>query len=96
MSEALLTVRDLKAGYGDGRLIVDGVDLDVSAGEIVTMIGQNGAGKSTVLKGIYNMTRERHGDVAARRCSRCLTCRRTSCCGAGSPTSRSSTPSFRS
>ena len=56
MSEALLTVRDLKAGY-DGRLIVDGIDLDVHAGEIVTMIGPNGAGKSTVLKGIYNMTR---------------------------------------
>ena len=50
MSEALLTVRDLKAGY-DGRLIVDGIDLDVHAGEIVTMIGPNGAGKSTVLEG---------------------------------------------
>ena len=64
MSEALFNVRGLKAGYGDGRLIVDGVDLDVSAGEIVTMIGQNGAGKSTVLKGIYHMTRERHGSVS--------------------------------
>jgi branched-chain amino acid transport system ATP-binding protein len=63
MSDALLTVSNLKAGYGDGRLIVDGVDLDVAAGEVVTMIGQNGAGKSTVLKGIYHMTRERHGDV---------------------------------
>jgi branched-chain amino acid transport system ATP-binding protein len=63
MSEAILIVRDLKAGYGGGRLIVDGVDLEVASGEIVTMIGQNGAGKSTVLKGIYNMTRERHGDV---------------------------------
>jgi branched-chain amino acid transport system ATP-binding protein len=63
MSEAILIVRNLKAGYGGGRLIVDGVDLEVASGEIVTMIGQNGAGKSTVLKGIYNMTRERHGDV---------------------------------
>ena len=63
MSEALLKVRNLRAGYGDGRLIVDGVDLEVAAGEVVTMIGQNGAGKSTVLKGIYHMTRERHGDV---------------------------------
>lgn len=63
MSAPLLTVRDLKAGYGDGRLIVDGVDLEVAAGEVVTMIGQNGAGKSTVLKAIYHMTRERHGDV---------------------------------
>jgi branched-chain amino acid transport system ATP-binding protein len=63
MSEAILIVRNLKAGYGGGRLIVDGVDLEVASGEIVTMIGPNGAGKSTVLKGIYNMTRERHGDV---------------------------------
>jgi len=63
MSDAVLDVRGLKVGYGDGRLIVDGVDLKVEAGEIVTMIGQNGAGKSTVLKGIYNMARERHGDV---------------------------------
>jgi branched-chain amino acid transport system ATP-binding protein len=64
MSEPVLDVRGLKVGYGDGRLIVDGVDLQVEPGEIVTMIGQNGAGKSTVLKGIYNMARERHGDVA--------------------------------
>jgi branched-chain amino acid transport system ATP-binding protein len=63
MSDALLTVRDLRAGYGGGRMIVDGIDLDVAAGEVVTMIGQNGAGKSTVLKGIYHMTRERQGDV---------------------------------
>jgi branched-chain amino acid transport system ATP-binding protein len=63
MSEPLLTVRDLKAGYGDGRLIVVGIDLDVAAGEVVTMIGQNGAGKSTLLKAIYHMTRERRGDV---------------------------------
>jgi branched-chain amino acid transport system ATP-binding protein len=63
MSNGFLSVRDLKAGYGDGRLIVDGVDIEVAAGEVVTMIGQNGAGKSTVLKGIYHMTRERHGAV---------------------------------
>jgi branched-chain amino acid transport system ATP-binding protein len=63
MSAAIFTVSGLRAGYGGGRLIVDGVDLEVAAGEVVTMIGQNGAGKSTVLKGIYNMTPERHGDV---------------------------------
>ncbi len=63
MSDAVLDVRGLKVGYGDGRLIVDGIDLTVDAGEVVTMIGQNGAGKSTVLRGIYNMARERHGEV---------------------------------
>jgi len=63
MSDAVLDVRGLKVGYGDGRLIVDGVDLQVASGEIVTMIGQNGAGKSTLLKGIYNMARERHGEI---------------------------------
>jgi branched-chain amino acid transport system ATP-binding protein len=66
MSDAVLRIRGLKAGYGGGRLIVDGIDLEVAAGEVVTMIGQNGAGKSTALKGIYNMTRERQGDVLLR------------------------------
>jgi branched-chain amino acid transport system ATP-binding protein len=58
----MLKVRGLKGGYG-GRLIVDGVDLDVAAGEIVTVIGQNGAGKSTILKSIFNMAPVREGVV---------------------------------
>jgi ABC-type branched-subunit amino acid transport system ATPase component len=66
MSDTVLTVRGLKAGYGGGRLIVDGIDLAVAAGEVVTMIGQNGAGKSTALKAVYNMTRDRQGDVLLR------------------------------
>jgi branched-chain amino acid transport system ATP-binding protein len=66
MSAPILRISGLRAGYGGGRLIVDGIDLDVAAGEVVTMIGQNGAGKSTALKGIYNMTRERQGDVLLR------------------------------
>jgi len=63
MSRALLTVRNLKAGYGDGRFIIDGVDFDLQSGEVVTVIGQNGAGKSTMLKAIYHLVRERSGDV---------------------------------
>lgn len=58
----MLKVRGLKGGYG-GKLIVDGVDLDVAAGEIVTVIGQNGAGKSTILKSIFNMAPVREGAV---------------------------------
>jgi branched-chain amino acid transport system ATP-binding protein len=59
----MLKVRGLKGGYGGGRLIVDGVDLDVEAGEIVTVIGQNGAGKSTILKSIFNMAPVRDGEI---------------------------------
>jgi branched-chain amino acid transport system ATP-binding protein len=59
----MLKVRGLKGGYGGGRLIVDGVDLDVEPGEIVTVIGQNGAGKSTILKSIFNMAPVREGEV---------------------------------
>lgn len=58
----MLKVQNLKGGYG-GRLIVDGVDLDVEAGEIVTVIGQNGAGKSTILKSIFNLAPVREGEV---------------------------------
>lgn len=58
----MLKVRGLKGGYG-GRLIVDGVDIDVAAGEIVTVIGQNGAGKSTILKSIFNLAPVRQGEV---------------------------------
>jgi len=59
----MLKVRDLKGGYGGGRLIVDGVDLDIEAGEITTIIGQNGAGKSTILKSIFNMVPVREGKM---------------------------------
>ena len=58
----MLEVRGLSGGYG-GRLIVEDVDIDVAAGEIVTVIGQNGAGKSTILKSIFNMVPERGGQV---------------------------------
>jgi branched-chain amino acid transport system ATP-binding protein len=61
-ADPILSVRGLRAGY-DGRLIVDGVDLDVAAGEVVTIIGQNGAGKSTLLKGIANLLRMRAGEI---------------------------------
>ena len=59
----MLKIRGLKGGYGGGRLIVDGVDIDVAAGEIVTIIGQNGAGKSTILKAVFNLAPVREGTV---------------------------------
>ena len=58
----ILEVSGLKAGYG-GRLIVDGVDISLGVQEIATVIGHNGAGKSTVLKGIFNTLPVKAGQV---------------------------------
>jgi branched-chain amino acid transport system ATP-binding protein len=47
----LMRVRDLHAFYGKSH-IIQGVDLDVEAGEIVSVLGRNGVGRSTMLKAI--------------------------------------------
>ncbi len=51
MTEPLLRVRDLHAYYSKSH-ILHGVDLEVAAGEIVAILGRNGAGRSTTLKAI--------------------------------------------
>jgi branched-chain amino acid transport system ATP-binding protein len=48
---ALMRVRGLHAFYGKSH-IIQGVDLDVGAGEIVSVLGRNGVGRSTMLKAI--------------------------------------------
>ncbi|MFB6081151.1 MAG: ABC transporter ATP-binding protein [Haloferacaceae archaeon] len=58
----LLSVRDLDAGYGDLQ-ILDGVDLDVGAGEYVAIVGPNGAGKSTVMKSVFGLTNRMDGTI---------------------------------
>lgn len=51
MTQALLKIEGLKVAYG-GIQAVKGIDLDVAQGELIALIGANGAGKSTVLKAI--------------------------------------------
>ena len=51
MSSPLLSVSDLKVAYG-GIQAVKGVSLEVFAGELVTLIGSNGAGKTTIMKAV--------------------------------------------
>jgi len=58
----LLEVRDLVAGYG-AITAVKGVSLVVEQGEIVTLIGSNGAGKSTTLRAISGVIRPRSGGI---------------------------------
>ena len=50
----MLEIRKLSAGYGRARVLFD-VDLEVRAGEVVALLGRNGAGKSTTLKAIMGL-----------------------------------------
>ncbi len=58
----LLSVRGLAAWYGESQ-ILHGVDFDVPAGEVVTLLGRNGAGKSTTLKSIMGVLPRREGSI---------------------------------
>jgi branched-chain amino acid transport system ATP-binding protein len=61
-SAPLLAVRDLQAWYGESH-ILHGASFDVRPGEVVTLLGRNGAGKSTTLKSIMGIVVQRSGSV---------------------------------
>jgi branched-chain amino acid transport system ATP-binding protein len=58
----LLELRDVESYYGEIRAL-HGISLDVDTGEIVALLGANGAGKSTTLKTISRLIRPRAGTV---------------------------------
>jgi branched-chain amino acid transport system ATP-binding protein len=58
----LLEVRGLKVSYG-GINAVKGIDLEMTAGELVTLIGANGAGKTTTLKALAGLLRPAAGRI---------------------------------
>ena len=58
----LLKVRDLESWYGESH-ILHGAAFDVGRGEVVTLLGRNGAGKTTALKSIMGMVGQRRGSV---------------------------------
>ncbi len=58
----MLRVNDLHAFYGESH-ILHGVDFNVKRGELVTLLGRNGAGRSTTLKAIMNMVGRRTGSI---------------------------------
>jgi branched-chain amino acid transport system ATP-binding protein len=55
MTEVLLSVENLVAGYEPGLPIVNGASIHAGKGEIVALLGPNGAGKSTLLKAIAGL-----------------------------------------
>lgn len=62
MSNALLSVANLQAWYGESH-ILHGVDFEIKRGELITLLGRNGAGRTTTLKAILGLTGKRTGSV---------------------------------
>ena len=65
MSEPLLQLRGIETFYGKIQAL-KGIDLDVNEGEIVTLIGANGAGKSTTMMTIFGTPRARKGTITLK------------------------------
>ena len=62
MSEPLLAVREIHTYYGDSY-VLQGVSLDLPEGRIVTILGRNGMGKTTLIRSVAGLTPPRRGDV---------------------------------
>ncbi|MEI7537767.1 MAG: ABC transporter ATP-binding protein [Comamonadaceae bacterium] len=62
-AETLLEARGLAAWYGAAQILFD-VDLKVQRGEVVALMGRNGAGKSTTLKALIGMLGKRRGSIS--------------------------------
>lgn len=61
-SDVLLSVEHLQAGYG--RIVgVEDISIEVRRGELVVLLGRNGAGKSTVLRAVSSMIKPRRGTI---------------------------------
>ena len=61
-TEELLSLSGVNAWYGESH-ILHGVDLRVNRGEVVTLLGRNGAGRTTTLKSIMGMVGKRTGSI---------------------------------
>jgi branched-chain amino acid transport system ATP-binding protein len=58
----MLSVRQLQASYGAAQVLFD-ISLEVGAGEVVTLLGRNGMGKTTTVRSIMGLLRPRGGEV---------------------------------
>jgi branched-chain amino acid transport system ATP-binding protein len=58
----MLSVRHLQASYGPAQVLFD-ISLEVGAGEVVTLLGRNGMGKTTTVRSIMGLLRPRGGEV---------------------------------
>ena len=58
----MLTVRNLQAAYGPAQVLFD-INFDIAAGEVVTLLGRNGMGKTTTIMTIMGLVKARGGEV---------------------------------
>jgi branched-chain amino acid transport system ATP-binding protein len=63
VSERVIEVKNLVAGYLPGVNILNGVNFYADKGELIGIIGPNGAGKSTLLKAIFGLVKVREGSI---------------------------------
>lgn len=62
MAKEMLSIKDLHAWYGESH-ILHGVNLTVHEGEVITLLGRNGAGRSTTMRAIVGLTGKRTGSI---------------------------------
>jgi branched-chain amino acid transport system ATP-binding protein len=65
MASAMLEVKDLHAWYGESH-VLHGVNFDVREGEVVTLLGRNGAGRTSTLRAILGLTGSRKGSIRVK------------------------------
>jgi branched-chain amino acid transport system ATP-binding protein len=61
-ADPMLTVQGLNAWYGAAHILYD-LSFDVGSGEVVALMGRNGAGKSTTMKSIMGLVAKKSGDI---------------------------------
>jgi len=62
MPEALLSVKDLHGWYGESH-VLHGMNFEVADGEVVTLLGRNGVGKTTTMRAIMGILGKRQGSI---------------------------------
>jgi ABC-type branched-subunit amino acid transport system ATPase component len=58
----MLSVRALQGGYGDSQVLFD-VSFEIAAGEIVTLLGRNGMGKTTTVRAVMGLVAPTGGEI---------------------------------
>jgi branched-chain amino acid transport system ATP-binding protein len=62
MSKVLLKVADLNTWYGESH-VLHGINFEIREGELVTLLGRNGAGRTTTIKSILGLVGKRTGSI---------------------------------